>query len=144
VNAIQGLFSGWLNSTGNCLLLYVHGNNVATWMHALHFSFGFGALIAPLLVRLSMAQSISGQSYTGAYVAFSALCLICAIILSLLQTPPPQKKENRKADFECKWGTSFKTLLLSTCFICIYVGGEIGFGIWIPVYSKFNLNFTEA
>ena len=48
----QGFGSGFLDTGGNSLLLGIWaGRDSGPYMHALHFTFGLGAFLAPLLAR---------------------------------------------------------------------------------------------
>ena len=54
---------GVLDSVGNTLLIYTHGNKVAPFMQAMHFSFGVGALLSPLMVRWAMVSQTTRTNY---------------------------------------------------------------------------------
>jgi len=54
--SFQGIGLGVLDSVGNTLLIYTHGNKVGPFMQAMHFSFGIGALLSPLFVRWAMVS----------------------------------------------------------------------------------------
>ena len=91
---LLGFSTGWFNSTGNTLLLQSHGkDSVGAWMHALHFSFGFGAFVSPLVIRLSMSQTLEGQGYAGAMISFGILSFIVAIFLLSMPTPEKEDQE---------------------------------------------------
>ena len=54
LTAVQGANMGVLDTIGNTLLIYAHGDKIGPWMQAMHFHFGLGALLSPLFVRGSM------------------------------------------------------------------------------------------
>jgi FHS family Na+ dependent glucose MFS transporter 1 len=47
---ILGMAEGVLDVGANTLLVWVHGNRVGPYMNGLHFFFGLGALLSPLVV----------------------------------------------------------------------------------------------
>ena len=47
--------------TGNVLLIYLWGSDVGPWMQFMHFCFGVGAFVAPLLMRMMEAIVLHGQ-----------------------------------------------------------------------------------
>ena len=52
ISFIRGLASGSLDTGGNVLLLNIwEGRDSGPYMHALHFTFGIGAFLAPLISR---------------------------------------------------------------------------------------------
>lgn len=63
VVAIQGIFSGALDSMVHPALTWLHGKHVGPWMQALHVCFGVGALLSPLTVGQLQGE---GQAGTGA------------------------------------------------------------------------------
>src|SRR5574341_1072105 len=48
--AVLGFFQGSVDLGGNTLLTWLHGSQVGPSMNGLHFTFGFGAFVAPIFV----------------------------------------------------------------------------------------------
>ena len=46
----KGFAEGFVNTGANALLVWTHGEKVAPFMNGLHFFFGLGAFLSPLLV----------------------------------------------------------------------------------------------
>ena len=67
---LVGLFSSSIDVGGNTLLVWVYRDNVGPRMNALHFFFGLGALISPLVVAWGDADP-----YTYA-ISSSATCMM--------------------------------------------------------------------
>ncbi|XP_063523162.1 sodium-dependent glucose transporter 1 isoform X2 [Pongo pygmaeus] len=49
---------------GNVLILAIWGDKGAPHMQALHFSFAFGAFLAPLLAKLALGPTVSAENHT--------------------------------------------------------------------------------
>ena len=60
---LVGIAGGWglaesgLDVGANTLLIWVHGSAVAPYMNALHFWFGLGAMLSPMIVARMMTAS---------------------------------------------------------------------------------------
>jgi MFS transporter, FHS family, Na+ dependent glucose transporter 1 len=128
VQFMIGLAQGANDVGCNTLLLWVHDKNAGPFMNGLHFFFGLGAFIAPLVLAGILA-------FTGGiqwvYWAFALLCLPLAIWLWGLPEPSAQleKQENGYAS-----SPLLPMALLVLAFL-LYVGAEVGFGNWVYTYT---------
>lgn len=133
----QGLSMGMLDVGGNVLLLtlwrsskYLNG-----LMHALHFFFGLGAFIAPLIVSFGLAL---GYKATSAWTCVGvALLPACMVFLVLIFTQQP--KVEPEADMAAN-----RIVLLSGAFLFVYVGIEVAFGGYIDAFATRQLLSTDA
>jgi MFS transporter, FHS family, Na+ dependent glucose transporter 1 len=112
----------------NTLLVWVHGKQVGPFMNALHFFFGVGALISPIIV----AQIIAREGGVGAaYWVMALFALPAAAYLARLPGPKPQTVSgdgpSRKIDYT--------VVALVALLLFLYVGAEIGFYGWIYSYA---------
>ncbi|XP_077636080.1 sodium-dependent glucose transporter 1 [Crocuta crocuta] len=64
--SIFGVSIGILDTGGNVLILALWGDKGAPHMQALHFSFALGAFLAPLLAKLALGTTVSGDSHAEA------------------------------------------------------------------------------
>src|SRR5262245_47581291 len=85
---LLGTAEGALGVGGNALLVWVHQGRVGPFMNALHFFYGVGAFMSPLVIRL--ATRISNTT-AAAYLALAILVLPPAAWL--LWLPSPQNQE---------------------------------------------------
>lgn len=125
---INGFFNGSLDAGCNTLLQWVHGKKVGPFMNGLHFSFGVGSFISPLLLaRVILATG----EIAWAYWLISLFCLPLVVWFWFLPNPP------RGTRAEQKDGTSatFLPILLIMLAFFLYVGAELGFGNWIYTYA---------
>lgn len=123
-----GMAKGALDVGGNTLLLWVHGEKAGPFMNGLHFFFGLGAAIAPLI--LARVLLVTG-GIQWVFWIFAFLSLPLAVWIWFLPEPPTVKvtQENKKAPFPL-----LPVVLLVLAFV-FYVGGEVSFGNWIYTYA---------
>jgi MFS transporter, FHS family, Na+ dependent glucose transporter 1 len=125
---LSGLAAGILDVGGNTLLLWTHGKKAGPFLNGLHFFFGVGSLIAPLL--LAQVLLITNDIH-WLYWIFAIVCLPIAIWLWFL--PEPKHAVSR----EERQNSSFPIVpvLLIVILFLLYVGLELGFGNWIYTYA---------
>jgi FHS family Na+ dependent glucose MFS transporter 1 len=125
---ITGAAEGVLDVGGNALLVWAYGSQVGPYMNALHFSFGLGAFLAPIIVSRIMLRS-GGLRWP--YWALALLMLPAALVLLRLPSPRRQAASVQEAQD----GDGKLLLALFVAFFYLYVGAEVGFGDWIFTYS---------
>lgn len=136
-----GLGHAVIDIGGNVNLLWVYQSKVGPYMNALHFCFGIGALLSPLLIHNVMRISDGGLSWP-----FWTLAIVFLPgIFSLLFLEAPQNPEKGHTLANSKMGNQRLIILLMLLFL-LYVAIEGGFGGWIFTYvTKSNLaNETSA
>jgi FHS family Na+ dependent glucose MFS transporter 1 len=160
---LLGASAGALDVGGNALLVWVHGRRVGPFMNALHFFFGVGSFLAPLIVAL--ARELSGNG-SGAYWILALLMLPVAAWLIRLPSPSSraeveeprgdgaipaagihrheghhddgrrteeQSTVARRAKEQGKAARQVITLI--ALLLALYVGAEAAFGGWIHTYA---------
>jgi len=125
-----GLSKGLLDIGANVNLLWTFKSNVSPYLNGLHFSFGVGAFLAPLVINLIM--SLFGEVITWPYWILAVLFLPGLIGLWWLKSPKnpdheAHKKNNQPLDIQL--------ILLMILLFFIYVGVEGGFSGWIFTYA---------
>lgn len=125
---LLGVAGGTLDVGGNALLVWVHRDKVGPFMNGLHFFFGLGAFLSPVIV--AQAVRISG-SISWAYWVLAALILPVLVWLARLRSPSPQTTS------EDDPATRVDHLLVAliAVFFFLYVGAETSFGGWIFSYA---------
>lgn len=123
-----GFAQGTLDVGGNTLLVWVHRHRVGPFMNGLHFFFGVGAFLSPIII--ARAVSISGD-ITWAYWALALLMLPIAIWLPFL--PSPGIQTTSKEGFVSQ--TNHLLVALVALFFFLHVGAEISYGGWIFTYA---------
>ena len=132
---ITGITTAAVDVGGNTLLIWIHGKGVSPFMVGLHFFFGVGALIAPLVVGLTIRTS---GDIIWAYWILASICLPLSVLFFTLRSP------EHTSGFEKRDSKSNGGLLvvLITVFIFLHVGAELSFGGWIYSYAV-SLNLAD-
>jgi FHS family Na+ dependent glucose MFS transporter 1 len=125
---VLGLAEGVLDVGGNTLLVWVHRSRVGPFMNGLHFSFGFGAFISPLIVA-QVIKLTGGINWAFWSMAF----IILPIALSVLRLPSPEI--HRPPEESGSKGSEMLFVGFIAFFFFLHVGGELSFGGWIFTYA---------
>jgi MFS transporter, FHS family, Na+ dependent glucose transporter 1 len=126
---ILGISQGTLDTGCNTLLTWTYGQKVGPFMNGLHFFFGVGSFVAPLIFA-RVVLTIGEISW--AYWIFSLVTLPVAAWFLFLPSPAVRKKTVEAASGE----KSSKALFLLVVFFFVFtVGLELGFGNWIYTFS---------
>jgi FHS family Na+ dependent glucose MFS transporter 1 len=128
VFTVTGLAEGALDVGGNVLLVWVHRAGVGPYMNALHFFFGLGAFLSPILI----AQiGLEGEPLRWAYWALAALMLPAAAWLWRVPSPRAEDGQERASGRQA----SALLLVLFIAFFFLYVSAEVSFGGWVFTYG---------
>ncbi len=124
---VLGMVEGALDVGCNAMLVWVHGREVGPYMNALHFFFGIGTFITPIIIAGSVLHS--GKITWGFWVL---ALLIAPIALWLLRVSSPAAPVTGEENSD-----HANILLLSVIvvFLFFYVGAEVGFGGWVFTYA---------
>jgi FHS family Na+ dependent glucose MFS transporter 1 len=125
---VLGAVKGSLDVGCNTLLMWAHGEKSGPYLNGLHFFFGVGAFVAPLILA-GFLVSTGGIQWT--FWLFALLSLPISIWLWRLPEPPPQADEANNGDAPFPM---IPVLLLVLGFL-LYVGAEVGFGNWVYTYA---------
>ena len=124
---ITGAVQGVLNIGGNALLVWLHGQKVGPFMNGLHFFFGVGTFITPIIV----AQFIplhNGMLWT--YLLLAVIILPTAAVALLPSPPAPTAVQDRRA---ARIDPLLITLI-ALVFAC-YSGASYAYGGWVFTYA---------
>jgi MFS transporter, FHS family, Na+ dependent glucose transporter 1 len=132
---ILNISTGAIDVGGNTLLVWVHRDKVGPFMNALHFFFGVGAFLSPIIV----AQALKNTGEINlAFWIMALMALPVAVWLFFIRSP----KSIAETGGEQKGPVSVLLVVLVSLFLFIYVGAEIGFGNWISTYAT-SLNLAD-
>jgi FHS family Na+ dependent glucose MFS transporter 1 len=148
IAAIKGLADGVINTGGNTLLVWTHGDQAGPYMNALHFFFGLGAFLAPFLA----AQVINVPGgYRWAYWMLATVAgLIGTRLLTLRGGPKPHGLSTAGGAGEkdkppVLTRLTHPVVISALLFLFFYVGSEIAFGGWLYTYAtELNLASVQA
>jgi len=135
---VLGLAEGTMDVGVNTLIVWLHRPNVGPVMNALHFFFGVGAFLSPLIV----AQVILWRGNVDwAYWTIALLLVPIALWLVRLPSPSGVVVENTTAT---TGEIDYRLTGLTILFLFIYVGVEVGFSGWISTYAVAQIDFSDA
>jgi FHS family Na+ dependent glucose MFS transporter 1 len=139
--AAKSVADGAINTGGNTLLVWTHGDRVGPYMNALHFFFGLGAFVAPFIVAQVVA--IPG-GYRWAYWILAAIAgLISTRLLTLRGGPRPPAHTPNNTGGDDRTPVRHPMVISALVFLFFYVGGEVAFGGWVYTYAT-QLNLANA
>ncbi len=125
---LLGISESMLDVGTNTMLPWLHHTNVAPYMNGLHFFFGLGALLSPIVVAQAILRS---GDITYAYWLLALIMLPAAVWILPQRSPRPAVKTavTREAP------PNYLLVSLITLFFFLYVGAETSFGGWIYTYA---------
>jgi len=134
---ILGMAEATVDVGGNTLLVWVHRHEVGPFMNGLHFFFGVGSFLSPIVI--AQAVLIGGDiaadcSNLLAYWALAVLILPAAVWLLRQPSPtaPAASPDDAAGDLR---QTNPVLVALIALFFFLYVGAEVGFGGWVFTYT---------
>jgi fucose permease len=125
---ILGTAQGALDVGGNTLLVWIHRDKVGPFMNGLHFFFGLGAFLSPIII--AQAVLMSGD-IIWAYWALALLTLPVFAWLLRLPSPPIRGSSKNGQDRQ----VNHRLVALLALFFFLHVGAEASFGGWIFTYA---------
>lgn len=133
---VLGTAEGVLDVGGNTLLVWVHRDQMGPYMNGLHFFFGLGAFISPIIIAITVDRT--GDIY-WAYWSLALLMLPSSIWLARLRSP------SAIVATEAEPVRSALPVLIAliAVFDFLYVGSEVAFGGWVFTYAT-ALNLGTA
>jgi MFS transporter, FHS family, Na+ dependent glucose transporter 1 len=135
---ILGIANGTIDVGANALLVWIYQARVGPFMNALHFTFGVGAFIGPIII--TQVISGTGGEITWAYWTLALLIVPSALWLLALPSPAIQTGAEDTPAGRINYGLLF----LIAFFFFVYGGAEVSFGGWVSSYVvALNLT-TEA
>ncbi len=135
---VLGVGLGLLDIGCNTLMIWVHGDKVSPYMNSLHFFFGIGASIAPIVVALVT------QATGTVRLAYWILAVVMVpAALNILRLPSPTRPHKVDANGQ-NVKPNIGMILLIAFFLAMYVGAEVAFGGWISTYALIQNLANEA
>jgi FHS family Na+ dependent glucose MFS transporter 1 len=138
VFAVLSFFQGSVDVGANTLLIWQHGSQVGPFINGLHFSFGFGAFVAPIIVA-----QIAGLSGDIHWVFWLFAIIDIPIALWIWTLPSPVVRARANAAGQPRTRVSPWVLAPLVAFFFFYVGLESGYGNWLYTYAT-TLNLADA
>jgi fucose permease len=134
----KGVADGVINTGANTLLVWTHKEKSSPYMNALHFFFGLGAFLAPILV--AQVIDIPG-GYRWAFWALAALGGLAGLGMLALKRSPQHAHAATTTEETTR--INYPLVIAAMLFLFFYVGAELAFAGWIYTYA-FTLNLADA
>jgi len=139
--AVKGVMDGTVNNGVNTLLVWTHREKVSPYMNGLHFCFGLGAFLSPLLV--AQVVDIAG-AYRWVYVGLGVFTMVAGLrMITMAGSPKADHPAEREPGAAQARHVPYSVAVAAALFLFFYVGSEIAFGGWVYTYAvKLNLAST--
>jgi len=125
-----GIIGSTVDVGCNTFIVWVHREKVAPYMNGLHFFFGVGGFLAPLLLAQVLRHT---SQISWCFWVISFLILPVAFWISF--QPVPNTPKSIHSDDKPKNSTDIKLFSFVIVFLSLFVGVEISFGGWIYSYG---------
>jgi FHS family Na+ dependent glucose MFS transporter 1 len=125
---ILGIAESAVDVGGNTLLVWVHGKRVDPFMNGLHFFFGVGSFLFPIIAAQAILLS---NDISKAIWALALLAIPVAIWI--LQLPSPYAP--RRISDNSTEKVDYKLITLLVFFFFLFVGAEVSLGSWAFLYT---------
>lgn len=125
---VLGAAEGVLDVGGNTLLVWLHREKMGPYMNGLHFFFGLGAFLSPIIVAQVIART--GEIHWAFWI-LSLIMLPSAAWLARLSSPVPIM-----AGQSAPIRPALPVLIfMIALFYFLYVGAEVAYGGWVYTYA---------
>ncbi len=145
---VRGVMEGMVNTGANTLLVWTHRERASPFINGLHFCFGVGAFVAPLVVAafLGSGPVVGGELACGApssagyrwayWVVAAFAAAASAAVLGLSGSPDPRRHvAEARRSAAASAAVPHLPIVLAAVYLFAYVGAEISFGNWIATYA---------
>lgn len=125
---LGGIASSTINVGGNALIALMHGARVGPFLSLIHFAFGLGGLLAPLLARPFAARP---DALWWTYTLFAVLIATTGLLLFLAPSPPL----SLPAQGVAAQPRLNRTVVLLLLFFFLEVSAEAAVSGWLFTYA---------
>ena len=133
---LAGMVESGVDVGSNTLLVWRFGEKVGPYMNSLHFFFGLGAFLAPIIIAQTMLAS------GGIQLAYWVLALIVLPAAFFFIGFPSLPIRQRDTAVDHK-KANLRLVFLVAAFLFLYVGAEVAYGGWIFTYAT-TLGLSNA
>lgn len=135
VLALLGVAESFVDVGDNSMLVWVHQAKVGPFMNGLHFFFGVGAFISPIII--AQAVLATGGITWGYWIL---AILIAPLIFAVHKLPSPSRLSS--STHIAGDHVNYVLVGLIVLFFFLYVSAEVGFAGWIFTYAL-KLGLTD-
>jgi len=125
---LRGLASASIDVGGNTLLVWTHGDRSGPWITGLHFCFGLGGFLSPIIVAQSL---LLRNDIAPAYWVMAAFALPVTFWLPWIKSP----RIGAVTEEASMRSSRVTMVVLISLFFFLHVGAEIAYSGWISTYA---------
>lgn len=134
---LTGIASSMVNVGGHTLIARTHGAHVGPHLSFIHFAYGVGGLLAPLIAK-HFASRVDAVWWT--YAALAGFAALTVLPFLLISSPPQQPHAHKHAAAV----PLDRTVMLLLLFFFLEVGAEGSISGWIFTYATLRGVSTET
>lgn len=134
---VAGVVESGVDVGSNTLLTWRLGDKVGPAMNGLHFFFGLGAFLSPIII--AQVMQASDGSIRQAYWILALIVLPTAFFFVRFPSVPIRQRKTAVRGEAVNW----RLILLVAAFLFLYAGAEVSYGGWIFTYAT-ALNLSNA
>ena len=128
-----GLGQGLIDVGSNVGVLWVFKSRVGPYMNGLHFFFGLGAFLSPIIVTNVMRWTHGAITWPFWVLGIMYL----PGLVGLMFSPSPENTE-KETEKDTPQVLNYKLVIPIIVLFFLYVGVEASFGGWIYTYATIN------
>ena len=129
----KGFAEGVINTGANALLIWTHGEKASPFMNGLHFFFGLGSFLSPLLVAQVVGMA---DGYRWAYWVLAGIAALVGLrMVTMSGSPHPAPAHSTETGQAARGPVPYALIISAMLFLFFYVGAEISFGGWVYTYA---------
>ena len=132
-----GIVESGVDVGSNTLLAWRLGDKVGPAMNGLHFFFGLGAFLSPIII--AQAMLLNSGDIRLAYWILALIVLPTTLFFVRFPSVPIRQRETAVHGENVNW----RLILLAAAFLFLYAGAEVSYGGWIFTYATV-LNLDSA
>ncbi len=155
LNFLLILSAGAVETSANIIPAMIRSANPGKIMNLVHLTFSVGAFIMPLLIGAYLS---GGGRWQNIYLAAAVPAGLLSVVFALSSFPSGkpaagsiESSGSRQSQDGNRATTSSgliklmknRTLILGMLTLFLYVGGELGFSVWIVYYLESGLGFSK-
>lgn len=129
VMLIAGMVESGIDVGNNTLLVWRFGEKVGPYMNSLHFFFGLGAFLAPIIIDKTMVATEGGIQW--AYWTLALIVLPAAFSFARFPSLPIRQRDTAVQGGK----NNILLIVLVATFLALYVGAEVSYGGWVYTYA---------
>ncbi|MBK8905496.1 MAG: MFS transporter [Anaerolineaceae bacterium] len=126
---IAGFVESGVDIGSNTLLVWRFGEKVGPYMNSLHFFFGLGAFLSPIIIAQTMLATEGGIRL--AYWVLALMVLPPFLFFWRFPSLPIRHRDTAVHGHKA----NVVLILLVAAFLFLYVGAEVAYGGWVYTYA---------